>query len=235
MQHILPERVTGATVISLTIYGALAASWLHLVDTMARYEHPERWWIAALAATAIDLGIAVMVWAAGHLARQGATTEARRAQALVVVLACISVLANATHALDASGDLPALMQTDGWRVFSALAFAGVLPVTVVWLSRVAEDVRRLEGERVAAVPVVAAAPVPARATPAPARATTPPPPPTSQPAGDPRVRVQRVAVQHPHASQRELARLADTSPTTVARMMTDGVLHRNGSGWEVVG
>ena len=43
------------------------------------------------------------------------------------------------------------------------------------------------------------------------------------------------ASSHPDASRRELARLAGTSDGTVRRMETDGVIRKNGVGWEVNG
>lgn len=121
-------------VLWLTLLATLAASWTHLTTLFARHEWPGWWPVAALAATAVDLGILASMMAIADLARDGRdTSDPRWTVAGLVLLSC---LANAAHVL-------AVGQTGG-RLELALAIlvAASLPLIVWRLSRLLDAVTR---------------------------------------------------------------------------------------------
>ena len=121
-------------VLWLTLLATLAASWTHLTTLFARHEWPGWWPVAALAATAVDLGILASMMAIADLARDGRdTSDPRWTVAGLVLLSC---LANAAHVL-AVGQV-------GGRLELALAIlvAASLPLIVWRLSRLLDAVTR---------------------------------------------------------------------------------------------
>lgn len=247
----LERYATPATALWLALVTVLVASWAHVAGTFGTLEHggAPAWlrtlapFTAPMAAVAVDVGLIALAWGVGARARAG--KPARDLWAGVAVFAALSALANFDHALSVvagPGD------TNGVATFVALpryaqlkliALSATLPLLALYLARVLETSAATDRETVApAAPEVArvATPMPELVAAVPAvaeRHATVATPVVHQVATDPRERVRGVAALHPSVSQRELARRAETSPTTVARMIEAGELHRNGNGWEV--
>lgn len=124
-------------VLWLTLLATLAASWTHLTTLFARHEWPGWWPVAALAATAVDLGILASMMAIADLAAEGRdTSDPRWTVAGLVLLSC---LANAAHVL-------AVGSTGGPLEMSlAVVVAAALPLIVWRLSRLLDAVSRPVG------------------------------------------------------------------------------------------
>ena len=187
---------------------AIGASWLHLVGWMARFETASQWWVAALAATAVDVGLLAALRLVGEQSGRGRRDGARDAKLSVVLLVSISFAANVQHALT--------LQPGDW--LNAVAVAGVLPLVAIVTSHL-YDVANRNAPKASQTSVAAPVQRPSRT-------------PSQASVADQRAEVQRVAAEHPEASRRELARLAGTSDTTVRRMIEAGELRQNGHGWE---
>lgn len=119
---------------------AIVASWWHLAETFATLERPGRWYIGALAATAVDLGLAVLALALAHQAHHGRPT--RDLMAATVLFAAISALANLDHALTVlTGATPttaSVAALDPLALGRAVVFSATLPVLVVVLAHVVD-------------------------------------------------------------------------------------------------
>lgn len=134
---------------------AMAASWTHLVSWIASWEYAgaSSWVIAAIAATAVDLGILASMRSLDVLASRG--EDASGPRRTVYMLAFVSFAANVLHALDARATRVAQLPDDaGWievasRLAGAVLVAGVLPLIVVRLSHLLDRMTRLGAGSVA--------------------------------------------------------------------------------------
>lgn len=221
---------------------AMAASWSHLVSWIASWEYAgaSAWVIAAIGATAVDLGILASMRSLDALATRGCDTTGPRRT--VYALALASFAANVLHALDARASRVGPLPDDAdWtavavRVAGAVLAAGVLPLIVIRLTHLLDTMTRLDAPSVA--PAVAQGVTQERcqtrrstrtstmqardaetrdAAPAPASADA----------------VCDAARRAPHASRRELARLARVSDATVRRLERAGALTWTDAGWSV--
>jgi len=247
----LQRYATPANALWLALATVLVASWAHVAGTFGTLEHggaPA--WLrslapitAPMAAVAVDVGLIALAWGVGARARAG--KPARDLWAGVAVFAALSALANFDHALsvvagpgDASG-VATFVALTRYSQLKLIALSATLPLLALYLARVLETSAATERGAVAPpAPVVEQEALPASdlvaTVPAPVeRPATVADQVEHQVVTDPRERVRGVAAVHPSVSQRELARRAETSPTTVARMIEAGELHRNGQGWEV--
>jgi hypothetical protein len=174
MRHLTRDRIT-AGVLAVAYAGALIASWRHLAATFGAIEADADRWTGALAATAVDLGLAALALAIAHEARRG-----RRARGLwvaVIVLAIISALANADHvASERVGHLvtlPDLVAMDPLTLGRIVVYAATLPALVLLLAWCVERIALPEPATAslpAATPATAPEAKPARtAQPAPTR------------------------------------------------------------------
>lgn len=129
---------------------AMAASWTHLVSWIASWEYAgaSSWIIAAIAATAVDLGILASMRSLDVLASRG--EDATGPRRTVYMLAFVSFAANVLHALDARATRIGVLPDDaGWpeaatRLAGAVLVAGVLPLIVVRLSHLLDRMTRLD-------------------------------------------------------------------------------------------
>lgn len=129
---------------------AMAASWTHLASWIASWEYAgaSSWIIAAIASTAVDLGILASMRSLDVLASRG--EDATGPRRTVYMLAFVSFAANVLHALDARATrIGALADDAGWpdlatRLAGAVLVAGVLPLIVVRLSHLLDRMTRLD-------------------------------------------------------------------------------------------
>lgn len=122
--------ISARPLLVIGILTAVAASWLHLAGWMSRYETADQWWIAALAATAVDIGLLASLRTIGELAMAGQST--RDAKAVVFLFVVVSFAANVQHALAVkAGD-----------VANAVAVSGVLPLAALAMSHLYDVISR---------------------------------------------------------------------------------------------
>lgn len=129
------------TVVLASAYvAALAASWVHLAETFALLERPGRYWVGALAATAVDLGLGALALALADRARRGQPTGALRGA--VVLFAGVSAMANLDHAMAVLLGQPATWadvgSLDALALARAVVFSATLPILVVTLAYVVD-------------------------------------------------------------------------------------------------
>jgi hypothetical protein len=216
--------------LALAYGAALLASWVHLAETFALLERPGRYWVGALAATAVDLGLAALALALAERARRGQPTRSLRGA--VVLFAVVSALANWDHALSVLQARPATWADvgglDGLAMARAVVFSATLPLLVVTLAYVVD---RLAADR--------------------ARDHVLTPPNGARPPGGRSSRraagggaAQRAALleaarDHPSASITDLARTIARPRQTVSRWARElgaaGALTRGPEGWRVNG
>lgn len=210
----------------VALCGALAASFTHLATLFYRYEPPGTLGavVAVLGAAAVDVGVLASMRAIGERAAVGRST--RNARVVVAGLVALSMAANAAHAL-ALGN-PATV----WELWLAIGAAAALPLIVLGLAVLLDELRRptLGATGADATAAAASVRVPVSA-PAPARVVAQRP--AQRPAtGTAQARVLAALTTAPaDASARELARLAGVGDGTVRRMAEAGAIHRNGAGW----
>lgn len=192
-------------VLWLTLAATLAASWTHLAQFLARHESPGWWPVAALAATAVDLGIVAAMLAISDMAAAGRSTSGPRWT--VAGLVALSCMVNAAHvvAVGASASTAELVL--------AIMASAALPLIVWRLSLLLDALRR----PVVAVPAATPAPLPdtrpAQKRPAAARANGRRVPMS--------VRIDQLAAverEFPGAPDAELAQAMNVDQRTVRRI-----------------
>lgn len=110
-------------------------SWRHLAGTFGKLEAPGDAHVGALAAVAVDVGLAALALAVAHQARRGRPTRALWAS--VALFAAISALANLDHALGvALGHAPTWAdvtggQLDRLTLARAVVFSAAPPLLVL--------------------------------------------------------------------------------------------------------
>jgi len=124
--------LTARPLLLIATLASIAASWWHLAGWMARFEVADQWWAAALAATAVDIGLLAALRTVGEQSGRGRHEGSRDAKLAVALLVSISFAANVQHSLSVQpGDL-----------LNAVAVSGVLPVVAIVMSHLYDVVNR---------------------------------------------------------------------------------------------
>lgn len=118
----------------LALFASMAASWWHLATLFGRFEAAGQEWVGAIAATAVDLGIIASLLALGELRSKGQSTA--RAKGTVAGLVLLSMVANAMHAqvYGRAGT--------GWEWWLSIVVAAALPLIVLGLTVLLDDLKQ---------------------------------------------------------------------------------------------
>ncbi len=240
-------RLTEVRLLWCATVAAMAASWSHLASWIASWEYAgaSSLVIGCVAATAVDLGILAAMRSQDKLASMSRPTTGPRRT--VYFLACVSMVANVAHALDARasriGPPDATWEAAAWRIAGAIVVAGVLPLIVIRLSHLLDTVMQATTQDMTTEDATQADATDESTATRRTRRRAP-----ARPADDASARAgvntapeanvalqvrQGLASVAADASMREIARIAGVSDASVRRLVRSGALRHDGNGWSM--